>query len=85
MYNQNKGMLKVKSLIKNTPSMLHHIRQRRGVLKTPSNIEGGDLCRRSKEHSVLTVFEKTSIPVVWLVLNTCYKMVVRKFPIYNLK
>ena len=35
---KKKRMLKVKSLIKNTPSNLHHIHQRRGVLRAPSNI-----------------------------------------------
>ena len=33
-----KRMLKVKNLIKNTPSKLHNIHQRRGVLRIPSNI-----------------------------------------------
>ena len=33
-----KRMLKVKHLIKNTPSNLHHIHERGGVLRTPSNI-----------------------------------------------
>ena len=38
MYKQNKRMLKVKTFIKNTPSKLYHIQQRRGVLRGPSNV-----------------------------------------------
>ena len=38
MYKRNKRMLKVKNLIKNTPSKLHHMHKRRGVLRAPSNI-----------------------------------------------
>ena len=35
---ENKKMLTVKNLIRNTPFKLHHKHQRRGVLGNPSNI-----------------------------------------------
>ena len=38
MYKKNKRMPKVGNLIKNTPSRLHHIHQRKGLLANPSNI-----------------------------------------------
>ena len=33
MNKYNKRMLKVRKIIKNTPSKLHHIHQRRGILR----------------------------------------------------
>ena len=48
MYKQNKRMLKVKNFIKNTPSKLYHIHQRRGVLRSPSDIQDGDFCKNSQ-------------------------------------
>ena len=38
MYKQNKRMLKIKNFIKDTPSKLFNIHQRRGVLRSLSNI-----------------------------------------------
>ena len=38
MYKQNKRMLKVKNIIKNTPFKFYHIHKRTGILRTLSNI-----------------------------------------------
>ena len=38
MYKENKRILRVENLIKNTPSRRHDIHQRSGLLKPPSNI-----------------------------------------------
>ena len=62
MYKLNNRMLKVENLIKNTPSRLHHIHQRRGLLKTLSNIYDGDICKNSKGHSVINRFCKRLHP-----------------------
>ena len=79
-------MLKVENLIKNILSRLHHIHQRRGLLKTPLNIWDRDICKNSKGRSVINCFcKKTSSQNSGGALNTCYKMVVWKFPIYKLK
>ena len=55
---ENKEMLTVKNLIKNTPFKLHHKHQCRGVLGTPSNILHGDFCKNSQGHSVSNCFCK---------------------------
>ena len=79
MYKQNKIMLKVKNLIKNTPSKLHHIHQRRGVLRTPSIIQEGDFCKNSQGTSVVNCFcKKNPSRKPGRVPHTCYKIVVRK-------
>ena len=41
--------------------------------------------KTAKDIQSLTIFAKTSSQKSGRVLNTCYKMVVRKFPIYKLK
>ena len=61
---ENKEMLTVKNLIKNTPFKLHHKHQCRGVLATPSNILHGDFCKNSQGQSV-TAFAKNSMSEVW--------------------
>ena len=55
-------MLKVKNLIENTPSKLHYIHQRRGVLRTPSNISDEDFCKNNKGHSVVNRYCKKLHP-----------------------
>ena len=60
MYEQNKRMPKVENFIKNTPPKLYHIHQRRGVLRSPSNISGGNLeskgsVRKNKKRELRTV------------------------------
>ena len=59
-------MLKVKNLIKNTASRLHHIHQRRDVLKTQRTSKTVNFAKTAKYISSLTVFAKTSILEVWL-------------------
>ena len=76
-------MLKVKNLIKNTPSMLHHIHQHRGVLRTPSNIENGDFCKNRQGTSIANCFWKK--PRLRSLAVLPIKIVVRKFPIQKLK
>ena len=39
----------------------------------------------AKDFQLLTIFAKNSIQMSGWVPNTCYKIVVRKFPIYRLK
>ena len=79
-------MLKVEYVIKNTPSKLHPIHQCIGVLRTPSNIQDGDFCKNSQGPSVVNCFcKRTPSQKSGRVPNTCYKIVVRKFPIYKLK
>ena len=72
-------MLRVKNLIKNTPSKLHPMHQRRGVLRTPQTSKMEISAKTDKDLQSLTVFAKNSgrFP------NTCYKIVVRKFSIYK--
>ena len=76
VYNikQNKG-------IKSTLFKLTNIHQRRGVLRTPSNIQEGDC----DGFQCLTIFKKNSSQKFDRVRNVCYKLVVKKFSIYNLK
>ena len=78
-------MLKVKNLIKNTSSKLHQIHQGRGVLKPRQTSKMEISAKTAKGIQSLTVFAKTPSQKSGWVLNTCYKIVVRKFPIYKLK
>ena len=67
-------MLKVKNLIKNTPSMLHHMHQCRGVLSTLLDIRFKYLVRHHVRHKMqisaktakgiqsLIAFAKNSVP-----------------------
>ena len=58
-------MLKVENLIKNTPSRLHHIHQRKGLLKTRQKSKTEISAKTAKNIQSLTVFAKNSIPEVW--------------------
>ena len=59
-------MLKVENLIKNTPSKLHHIHQRRGLLRTPlKHLRRRHLQKQQKDTQSLTAFAKNSITEVW--------------------
>ena len=60
-------MLKVENLIKNTPSRLHHIHQRRGVFKTPSSQTSKTeiSAKTARDIQSVTVFAKNSIPELW--------------------
>ena len=62
MYKENKRMLKVGNLIKNTPSWLHHKRRPRGLLKT---FKTEISAKTAKDIQSLTVFAENSIPEVW--------------------
>ena len=74
-------MLTTKNLIKNT-SKLHHIHQRRGVLRVILR----DFCKNNQGPSAFNCFlQKTPSQEPGRVPNTCHKIVVRKFPSYILK
>ena len=72
-------------MIKNTPHKLHPIHQRIGVLMTLSTSKMKITAKTAKELQSLTAFKKTPSQKSGRVPNTCYKIVVRKFPIYKLK
>ena len=69
-------MLKVENLIKNTPSRLHHIHQRRGLLKLRQISKTEISAKTAKDIQSLTVFAKTPSQNSGGILNTCYKTVV---------
>ena len=58
-------MLKVENLIKNTPSRLHHMHQRRDLLKTRQTSKADISAKTAKDIQSLTVFAKNSILEVW--------------------
>ena len=41
-------LVKVKDFIKNTPSKLYHVKKRRGIFRSPSNIQNGEFCKSSQ-------------------------------------
>ena len=48
-----------------TPSKLHHIHQRRGLLKSRQTFKTEMSAKTAKDIQSLTVFAKSSIPEVW--------------------
>ena len=75
----------MKDLIKISLFKLHHIHKQRGVLRTPSIVEGRNFWKNSQRLSVDNYICKRLHSESGRVPNTFYKIVVRKLPICKLK
>ena len=80
-------MLKVENLIKNTPSRLHDVHQRtqRPIKNPVKRLRRRYLQKQQRTFSRELFLQKDPSQKSGGILNTCYKMVVTKFPIYKLK